>query len=75
MESTAEKLEFDFIRAAMLTERRRNQRYVFGPSVMAYVNERIDAGLRQMLSAEQAPQATGESQAGSKVVGGVGEGV
>jgi hypothetical protein len=67
-------MEFDVLKHAILTEKRLKGRYISAERIIGYFNERIDAGLRQLLSAEQSPQATGESQqAGSKVVGGVGK--
>jgi hypothetical protein len=55
---------FDFLKAIVAAEHRRNKRFVFSGAVLAYVNERIDAELHRTLTEQQMPQATGTYQIG-----------
>jgi hypothetical protein len=54
---------FDFIKAITQAEKRRNRRFVFSASLVAFLNERLDAELRQTLGEKEREEVGGSSGA------------
>jgi hypothetical protein len=53
-------MEFDLVKAIMYAAKRKHERFVFCPLLMAFINEMLDARLHLMLGVPQRDTASGK---------------